>query len=233
MLDYKRWAHRALDFTESLRRLPGRINMQATVRPPLTRSEVMFLSGVLRLPLPAPLSAFLATASSNCCCEYWWEPPDELQGHLERLFPSNTFIFGGASLCDSSQFEINEKGCMDMAEGFERRYPEDARLWVNSVPFHEAGNGDYIALYVGDDRRAQDFPVVYLDHDGCGFSGFISNSFDEFLTAWEGLRYIHGFFLREYYFNPVSGSLNPASPKRAELDALFQKGKDLSHPASR
>src|SRR5581483_4217019 len=104
--------------------------------------------------------------SANCLCNYWWEPPPgRLQDRLSELFPSNDFIFGGASLCDSRQLEDGELGCRDLGEAYQKRFPEDAKLWVNSVPFHECGNGDCIALYVGDDRERNEFPVVYLDHD--------------------------------------------------------------------
>jgi SMI1-KNR4 cell-wall len=224
MLDYRLWAERALEFTRGLRSLSGEIKVTADLHPPLSAPAVRDLNSRLRLPLPEPLCAFLTRASSNCSCTYWWEPPGELQGRLQELFPSNTFIFGGASLCDSSRFETNERGCFDTAEALEKRLPEEARLWANSVPFHECGNGDFVGLYVGNDRQGDAFPVVYLDHDGCGASEVLAPNFEEFLIAWEELNYIHGFFLREYFFNPIRGSINPNSPKKADLDDLFRSG---------
>jgi hypothetical protein len=138
-----------------------------------------------------------------------------------ELFPSNDFIFGGASLCDSGHFEDNEIGCRDMGQAFDNQCPGEAQLWVNSVPFHECGNGDCITLYVGDDRRGDEFPVVYLDHDGYG-SFLLAPNFDEFLVAWEELRYIHGSFLAQFFHNPIRGTINTASPKKAVLDDLFR-----------
>jgi hypothetical protein len=126
-------------------------------------------------------------------------------------------------LCDWSQFECNEKGCYDTGEALEAHYPEDARVWLNSVPFHEQGNGDYLALYVGADWSGKEYPVVYLDHDGCGFSRVLSASFDEFLQVWEELDYVHAFFLREFFVDPVTGHINPNSPKKKKLKALFKE----------
>jgi hypothetical protein len=222
MLDYRAWAERAKKFTASLKSLPGRITVQAEVQPALSESEVLAISSRLRLPLPQPICAFLTTASANCSCEYWWKPPEELQARLEALFPIKTFIFGGASLCDSSQFEVNERGCRDTAEVLEQVYPEDARLWFNAVPFHECGNGDYIGLYVGDDRRGDEFPVVYLNHDGYGGSMALAPSFDEFLVAWEELDYVHGSFLTQFFLDPIAGCINPRSPKKSALDDLLR-----------
>jgi len=119
----------------------------------------------------------------------------------------------------------NERGCWDTGEPYEMRYPEAARLWTNSVPFHACGNGDYIGLYVGDDKRGDEFPVVYLDHDGSGGSGLLSPNFDQFLADWEKLRYIHGSFLGRFFLNPIRGSINPDSPKKAALDALFRSAQ--------
>jgi len=226
-LDYKSWAERALAFTESLRSLPGKINVTAELHAPLSPSAVHELNSRLRLPLPDPLSAFLTQASSNCRCQYWWEPPPDLQHALLELFPSKDFIFGGASLCDIDEFEANERGCFHTGEGHQKIYPEDARLWMNSVPFHEGGNGDFIALYVGNDRCSADFPVVYLDHDGCGASEVLAPSFDDFLIAWEALYYIHGSFLTQFFLNPVRGTIDPESPKRAAIADLFRARRKI------
>jgi len=228
VLDYKKWVQRAVEFTTSLRSLPGEIHVTAEAHPPTTQLDVERLSSGLRLPLPEPICVFLTGASSNCSCEYWWMPPSELLGSLSEVFPSNDFIFGGASLCDKERFARDEKGRYDTGEALEKAYPEDAKLWIHSVPFHEVGNGDCLGLYVGPDRRKKECPVVYLDHDGYGGSRVLAPSFDEFLVAWEELKYIGAFFLRQFFLDPISQSINPNSPKKRLLDDLFMAGKRLS-----
>jgi hypothetical protein len=88
------------------------------------------------------------------------------------------------------------------------------------------GNGDFIALYDGGNLKGADFPVVYLDHDGCGETKLLAPSFDEFLNAWEKLYYIQAGLLRGYFTDPVRGTINPESPKKACLDDLFRLGKE-------
>lgn len=221
MFDYWGWVQRALEFTTGLGALSGKIRFAAHADPPMKPPEVAALSARLRLPLPEPLCAFLTTASANCACTYWWEPPAALEPALEQLFHSNSFIFGGASLCDHARFYENQIGCYDLGTGWELEKPEAAKLWLNSVPFHDVGNGDCFGLYVGSDRRGRDYPVVYLDHDACSCV-VLAPSFDEFLAAWEKLCYIGGFFLRDFLLDPISGSINPNSKKRELLRDLLR-----------
>jgi hypothetical protein len=225
MVDYRTWVNRAIAFTQSLSSLRGEVSVTAELHSPISHSKVGALNKKLRLPLPPPLVDFLTTASGNCVCSYWWKPPEELQSDLEELFPYKSFILGGATLCNAEQFEDNEIGCYDTGEAMQRDYPADGKLWLSSVPFYEQGNGDYLALYVGADRPGNDYPVVYLDHDGCGYSRLLSASFDEFLGSWEELSYIHAFFISEFFRDPVTGYVNPKLRRKEELKALFQKGR--------
>lgn len=224
MLDYRAWVERAVEFTKRLGSLPGDIHFTAELRPPMNPKEVEALSDRLRIPLPEPLRVFLTHASSSCRCEYSWEPTADFRGRLLELFPSSTFIFGGASLCDSDWFEEHEGGCFDMATAYEATQPDEARVWANSVPFHPVGNGDYFALCVGGESPNDELPVIYLDHEG-NAAKQLARSFDEFLTAWEQLSYIGGFFLIDYFLDPFRGMINLASPKKAALDELFRAGK--------
>jgi hypothetical protein len=126
-MDYRAWAERALEFTNRLRSLPGTIDITADLRPPLSTSAVASLNDRLHRPLPEPLVAFLTRASANCLCSYWWEPPSgEIRDGLATYFLGATFIFGGASLCDSERFEEFEKSARDTAEGHAENFPEEA-----------------------------------------------------------------------------------------------------------
>jgi hypothetical protein len=110
---------------------------------------------------------------------------------------------------------------LDFGADLEQTYPEDAKLWLKSVPFMEIANGDYLGLYVGPGRRGKEPPVAYLDHDGCGFSRIISGSFDQFLRVWEDLYYVNPLHLRGLFVDPVTGYLNATSPKKMQLQELF------------
>ena len=222
MPDYTSWITRAVEFTEGLRSLPGDIQVTVEVSPPINEAQVAALNSRLRLKLPGPIVHFLTTASAKCLCEYWWEPSAPLRRQLDELFPSKTFVFGGSSLCHWDKFDSNERGRDDTGEALQRDYPEDARFWLNSVPFYEAGDGDCLGLYVGTDWMGEEYPVVKLDQHGCGWSKVVAPSFDEFLSVWEELNYLHPCFLIPYLRDPITGYISPNSPKTEKLKALFR-----------
>jgi hypothetical protein len=224
MVDYCRWIGRAILFVEGLRKLPGGIEVETQVAPALDEGAAGALAKALPQGLPGPLRRFLTQASAGCEFGYSWEPPQDLLEDLQKIVASKTFVFGGGCLCDATKFAYHQRAVLDFGLGLVEEYPEDSRLWVNSVPFLPVGNGDRLALYVGTDWEGEDHPVVYLDHEGYGFSCLIAPSFDQFLESWERLFYVGPLWLR-YFIDPVSGHLNPDSKKQRLLQELLSQRK--------
>ena len=219
---YEKWMQRAIEFTESLRQLPG-IDVDVQVASPMSMEAIDQLAKKSRLGIPGPLRRFLADASAHCCCHYWWEPPEQLQSQLDAVFHGSYFFWGGADFCNAIEISDLQECCLDWATSFRDEFPRDSRFWENSIPFIPVGNGDYLALYIKSNRDNP--PVVYLNHDGYGGSAFLSPTFDEFLAAWEDLGYIGGWLLFEFV-NPETGYVDPkAHPRKTEILRTLMRGE--------
>ena len=222
MLDYRCWVERAVRCTESLRKLPGTVEVEIKVEPALVEPEAQKLAKSLRFGLPDGIYYFLTQGSADCSCKYVWKPPKTLIPRLREIFPSKTHIIGLARLCNQQDFEYNQSGCYDMGTSFaEAGKIELSTLWLNSVPFLTVGTGDCFALYVGDNRKGEDYPVVYLDREGYQYPFFAPN-FDAFLERWEALHYLGALWL-SHFTDPATGYIDPNSPKGKLWRKLVQQ----------
>jgi hypothetical protein len=189
MFDYSTWIGTARDFVSSLVSLPGEVNVETSVAPPMTQHEADVLARSLPMGLPRVIRDFLTEGSSRCECRYWWEPPARPWPELREIFPSQNFIDGGPSFCHPEILADLQESRLDWAEGFDGDDDEsrrDRELWTRSAPFSEIGNGDLLALDISEDT--DDPPVVYLSHEGG--SNVIAPSFNHFLQHWEVMSYI-------------------------------------------
>jgi hypothetical protein len=233
MLDYAKWLERAAKFTEHLRNLPGEIKIQIEVAPPLSEGAIRKLAESCRLPIPQSLQRFWKEASGHCNCTYWWDTPQSFHKQMLVAFPhwSLSHIWGGPQFESASDIvELADSG-LAWAGGFRGEYPKDARFWEYSIPVIPVGNGDYVGLYTRD--NAEDPPVVFLCHEGCGASGVIAPDLDEFLRRWEQLGYI-GIHFVSAFLNPKTGWLDPeAYPAETEACRALLRGQlrsDLVKP---
>ncbi len=190
MLDYAQWLQRAVAFTDGLHQLPGEVRVEINVATPLSEQEIDDIAQSCRLPIPDPLRRFWSVASGHCHCRYQWTTPKWFHSQLGVAFPnwSKDYIWGGPEFgSPSDMVRMTETG-LDFDENFSEPYPRDARFWKDSLPLFDIGNGDHVGFYLRDE--VTDPPIVYLCHEGCGGSGIIATSFDDFLTRWEQLGYI-------------------------------------------
>ncbi len=194
MIDYGEWLRRAVDFAEGIKALPGDVEVEIKVAPPISEAEVKRVVEASPLPIPKPLVRFWTEASGNGYCRYWWKTPAKFQEQREFAFPywSLSHIWGGPEVISHTSILESSQFAKEQATYFEE-YPRDARFWGNSLPFIEVGNGDSVGFYVGED--AENPPMVYLCHEGGGGSSLIAENFDEFLQQWETLGYIGIHFL--------------------------------------
>ncbi len=234
MFDYGEWLRRAIEFTNSLRRLPGDLSIEGSVQPPLTQSEVDDLAKLSRLPIPDSLRQFWMTATGDSGLRYSWSILPQFESQLvvacgDRF---SDHVWGGPEFLTAKDIAELTHDLPSWAEGMRPQYPKDSRLWDHSLPIIPVGNGDYIGLYVRD--TAIDPPVVYLCHEAYGGSIVIAQNLPEFLAHWAKLKYIGIDFVVTFCRN--DGLLIPAEhPVEVEaLSALFrgEVRDDLTKPAS-
>ena len=156
-----------------------------------------------------------------------WQPPKKLKNLLFSLFPPHDSIAGGLELCGfNGQFTLGNcflPGLADAAEAYEENGDHvNKNFWANSIPFHDCGNGDFLAIYTGNDCPTGTFPVAYLDHDGGEYSSVISPDFDTFLDVWERLYYVEpGLILGREFYDEQTGYINPIAKRKEDLDKFW------------
>lgn len=191
MFDYKNWVHRAISFTEGLKNfkpLFDEIDIVSSFQPPLNESEIIEIKSNSKKDIPLELIKFWTTGSANLSCHYYLaNPTPERLSQIQELFGIQNSLYGGASFMIANK--LPDK-LLELKEWAEETwivdYPNEQKFWLNSVPFFEMRNGDYLALDVT--VKKDNPPVIYLSHDD--ESSVISNSFTDFLTNWERLCYI-------------------------------------------
>lgn len=178
MLNYGEWVSRAAEFVKQvpLRAQGFRgIEITVSVEPPLGKEEWDALRHALPRGVPTALRQFWLTGSRHCNCRYSCRG---VQGDD---------LWGGARFIDARELPDRLNACREWAEKtWVANYPEDKRLWLQSVPFIAMENGDYLGLFVTSDEEEP--PVVYLAHDDESFT--LAPSFTAFLEVWERVAYI-------------------------------------------
>lgn len=222
MFDYKNWVHRAILFIEELQKLKpffDEIDIVSSFQSPLTEAEIVEIKSKSEKYIPLELINFWTTGSANLSCHYYLsKPKTERLSQINEMFGLQNCIYGGASFMIANK--LPEK-LLDLKEWAEEtwivEYPNEQKFWLNSVPFFEMRNGDYLALDIAEEKDNP--PVIYLSHDD--ESSVISESFTDFLTNWESLCYIgpEGWLLD--IFQNEKGFICPDSGKAEKLRNIF------------
>ncbi len=199
MFDYSGWFDRAAKYLETLRTLPGELKIEGSVQSPISHEEVDRLAKRSRLPIPDELRRLWTEGASHSDLSYnWVSIPARLQRQV-KITANDDYrevVWGGPEFLSADEIVSLSDELPDWAEKMRPDYPKDARLWNYSQPLVPVGNGDYVGLYVDDERVP--CSVVYLCHERSGGSCVIANSLDEFLSGWEELCYIGTDFLMTY-----------------------------------
>lgn len=223
MVDYHAWVSRAMAFAENCKRLHGDVDIEIDVAPPITAREMESVAQRMSLGLPDPLRRFYVEGAQRCKCTYVTAPET---GDVTSIFPYQSYLYGGARICDANEMPDYQRECEVWAEGFDEYFDErnanDSLLWHRSVPFMTVGNGDHVALDVGS--SVSEPPVVYLCHDGEGCSTVIASSFDAFMETWEKLCYVGpAIWLLSDFLDPTTGLICSQTPKAEALRKMFQE----------
>ena len=222
MFDYKLWTERAVSFTRNLAELTANfddVKSEVSVQPQLTKAELVVIASKIDKQIPQELANFWLTGSRHCNCTFICEDANpEIVPQIEAIFGSFQEIYGGAFLIDAANLPQHLLNCRDWAEEtWVAEYPQDKSFWLNSVPFAEMNNGDYLAL---DTTEAKDNPpMIYLSHDDESF--IIAESFTDFLTHWERLCYIGPESWMLENFLGENGYINSNSEKAEDLRRLL------------
>jgi hypothetical protein len=219
MTDYAVWIQHAVDFHEQLRSLPGAVDLEIDVAPPLGEARLEILCSRLRLPLPSPLRRFFTRASAACCCTYCWQAPPEFNKRVKELCQTTSNLYGGACLCRASDCEDFLTGFFDIGECMEKNgFPQERLLWHNSFPLCDEGGGNFLGLFMRPRCSEEEYPVVYLSATPGGYSKILDATFDDFLRHWEELYYLWPNLLLQFC-DPTTGRIGPPAEK---IDALHQ-----------
>jgi len=225
MNDYSRWIDDLVRFKALIEALPGDKDVTLKVKPGASESRMAKLDSDLSAELPKSIKSFLRTGSSGMEFRYYWQPSGERASIVSGLFPGKDAIFGGGGwICNIDELVVNRSIALDFGSDFKAEFPEEGALWSRSFPFFELSNGDMLGLYAGENHSDDEteWPVAFLDHDGCGHSRIIESSFDEFMQAWAHLCYISPHHISQYFRNPVSGTIDLESSLVFRLKELFQ-----------
>ena len=222
MFDYQLWIERAVSFADNLAELTlyfGDVRSEVSVQPPLTESELTEIASKIDKQIPQELANFWLTGSRHCDCTYICEDAkSEIVSQIETIFGSFQEIYGGASLIDAADLPQHLINCRGWAEEtWVAEYPQDKNFWLNSMPFAEMNNGDYLALDIIE--ATDNPPVIYLSHDDESF--IIAESFTDFLTHWERLCYIGPEVWMLENFRGENGYINSDSSKAEDLRKLL------------
>jgi hypothetical protein len=195
MPDWLPWLQRAERFVRSTSKLAGRWGMQITIDPPLEPAEADRLDRVLPHGLPAFLRNYYLTASANAHCCFHWSPDEPRLAAMSEILPHQYSIYAGPKICAAAKLEEEQNGLIAWAEVFDDFGgfgPVTARTLRESVPFIPIANGDQLVLHVKANPEKP--PLIYVSHDTDMETESplipISDSAEEFMTAWERIGYI-------------------------------------------
>ncbi len=226
-MNYSAWTKRASEFIRSLNELPGDVEIYDSIEPPDRDDYFKEWLASDRCRIPPELKDFISTASRRCLIGYTWSPPiDIVRSYPEYFLNTNTLV-GGGDFCEAAGYHAYDSRALI------RHFPENAlpnaaedktdrpdRL----VPVMELSNGDYVCLELDSEHVAGQ--VFYVSTSDPSQTRPISPGFDEYLSVWEKMCYLHP--TREnlspwLYAN--SAYLNPDEAKAARLRELLQSTK--------
>ncbi len=219
-MDYREWTNHVTNFAESLRELPGEIDVNLQIDPPLDEASISALAGNWADKIPQSLQSLWREGSGRVNCDYAWAPPADELPRLEEVFDGEDAIYGGPRFEPAEKIYPGNSGINpDHPELAEFYGVEQFELWGRAAVFLQVGNGDQLALDA--QVNADDPPVVYLVHDD-DCSSVISPSLSDFLTAWRELSFIGPeFWLLDHWFDWERKTIDLSMHKTSELRELL------------
>ncbi len=223
MFDYNKWINEVSLRISSIAQLKedfDEVTVEISIKPPLDEDALQDIVTSINIHIPVELQRFWIQATQNCDCRYVCRGANqEAAEQVERSFGHDQNFYGGVCFLHPVELQENLQTCKEWAEIFEEDPdPMQRTFWLNTLPFHWIGNGDYLGLDLS--IKLDDPPVVYLSHDG--ESQIIAGSFTSFLRTWADLCYIGPEIWMLQPFQNATGFIDANSKRADSLRSLLR-----------
>ena len=94
-MDYAEWVRHVSAFAESLHGIPGEIDVNIQIDPPLDDASISALSDNWAGKIPQSLQSLWREGSGRVNCDYVWTPSADELPRLEEVFEGEDAIYGG------------------------------------------------------------------------------------------------------------------------------------------
>jgi hypothetical protein len=195
MIDYVGWLRRAEKFVRGTSRLRGEWSMEISVTPPLSPAQADRLTKTLPFELPSPLLQFYTTASANARCFYSWKPDKDALTKVRSVVVDTFSVYGRAEFCPAVDLAEHYEQLLGWSDRFrerDRHGPAAAETISNCVPLISVGNGDYVAINLGEMEGGAS--IVYVNHEADVEEQSpiipLARDLDDFLMTSERLGYL-------------------------------------------
>lgn len=231
-MDYRAWINHVRAFSESLRKIPGKIDCTIEIDPPLAHAEIAALEAKWPTGLPNSLKDLWTTGSRRMHCLYIWKPSQSDHSRLQEILGEVTpyTLYGGVRFEPAHEIFPGNSGADPNDQAiFETLGRHDLALWCRCAIFLRVGDGDCLGL--DPERNPTDPAVVYLMHDQPG-SRYISQSFTEFVRDWTELSFIgpEVWLLDYWIIDRETGRMDTTKHKTDDLRRLLNPRSE-SHRA--
>jgi hypothetical protein len=214
MLDIAAWTHRVSAFLRQLTRLPGAIDIDDSIEPPVTDSFDRDWLESDRSGIPDVLRRFLATGSKRCVFSYKWTPPAGYPTADCGINSGQRVFNGGGDLCEAAKYHLTSLGVPVAGAMAEEQT-------LHRVPILELQGGEgIISLASQSDGSA--WIVVYVKEAGERSIQVLSPSFEQFLLDWEKTCYTYTSINNlAPWLDPITRQLRPDPAKSRALYRLL------------
>lgn len=221
-MDYKDWTLKLITFINGLpSKVTGVIEAKAKAKPPLTEPDLLALEHDLGVSLPGSVRDFLLNGARAISATYTWTPGCETSDELSEASLGDCIRGGGEFLDADHLVEFKADAKSWAIETAIAEDPVDQARWLNSLPFYDLNDGDYLAIDLS--AGAEDPPVLFLCHED--ESWVLSPSFSTFLTEWAACRYVSprdwDLFGEEPFFDKETRQLSGKTDAAALLRRLL------------
>jgi hypothetical protein len=221
-MDYKDWTAKLIAFVDGLPgKVTGAIEANAKAKPPLTEPDLLALEHDLGVSLPRSVREFLLNGARAISATYSWTPGGETSDELSEAGLAECIRGGGEflSVDDFAEFRADARSWA--IETAIAEDPVDQERWLNSLPFYDLNDGDYLAIDLS--QGVEDPPVLFLCHED--ESWILSSSFSAFLAEWAACSYVSPrcweLFGDEPFFDKETRQLSGQTEAAALLQQLL------------
>lgn len=175
-MNYKKIREQLKKLIQSYKSICDCDDVNFKLEEPATESEIKQIEEQIGMPLPKDLREFFLHFSKECELSVFLPEDFKLPAELRNIF-SACFII---SLDEVTVAEASRKGWIENC--FPDENDEYDRIWHNKLGIMTVGNGDVIALDIGE--NPENPSVIYLSHDdGEGHGYILGETFSKYFES--------------------------------------------------